>query len=65
MDKRELKKQILGQLAGYLRNSVIIDGLYGEDMDKCHAVQVELAQEFERRTKPSASRPEQKENTLL
>ncbi|MDH4602429.1 MULTISPECIES: hypothetical protein [Pseudomonas syringae group] len=54
MDKRELKKQILGQLASYLRNSVIIDGLYGDEMHRCHEQQLVLADEFERRCKSAS-----------
>ncbi|HCF7071157.1 TPA: hypothetical protein NIJ37_003516 [Pseudomonas aeruginosa] len=55
MDKRELKKQILGQLASYLRREVIIDGLHGDDMAMCDSVQAELAKEFERRSKPATN----------
>ncbi|NRC34052.1 hypothetical protein [Pseudomonas aeruginosa] len=55
MDKRELKKQILAQLAGYLQREVIIDGLHGADVDKCHEVQAELASEFKRRSRAATN----------
>jgi hypothetical protein len=50
MNKRELRKVILGQLAVELRMSVVIDGdLSDEDMARADEVQHELAAEFERR----------------
>lgn len=55
MHKRELKKQILAQLAGYLQREVIINGLHSADMDKCHEVQAELAAEFKRRSKAASN----------
>jgi hypothetical protein len=55
MDKRELKKQILAQLASYLEREVIIDGLDGADMAKCDEVQAELAAEFKRRSRAATN----------
>ena len=56
MDKRELKKQILAQLASYLQREVIIDGLYGADVDKCDEVQAQLAAEFMRRSRAATNK---------
>lgn len=58
MDKRAMKKLILGQLAAELRMAVIIDGVMSdEDLDRLDEVQHELAAEFERRAQGGAYSP--------
>ncbi|QMI49988.1 hypothetical protein [Burkholderia sp. MBR-1] len=49
MNKRDIKRVILGQLATYLRTEVILDGCSQEDLARAEEAQQELATEFERR----------------
>jgi hypothetical protein len=60
MDKRALRKVILGQLAAELRTAVIIDGdnMSEEDLARADDVQHELAEEFERRAQGGRYSPE-------
>jgi hypothetical protein len=51
MNKKDLKKVILAQLANTLRGEVIIDGIHGDDLDRADEVQHEIADEFDRRSK--------------
>jgi hypothetical protein len=59
MDKRMLKKVILGQLATELRMSVVIGGdMSEEDLARADEVQHELADEFERRAQGGTYSPD-------
>ena len=49
MNKRDIKRVVLGQLATYLRTEVIIDGCSSEDLARAEEAQRELAEEFDRR----------------
>lgn len=50
MNRKKAKRIVLGQLAGYLRREVIIDGVVDEkDLAVLEAAQKELISEFLRR----------------
>ncbi|MBN3815583.1 hypothetical protein G3N57_02740 [Paraburkholderia sp. Se-20369] len=45
MNKREIKRVVLGQLATYLRTEVIVDGGSPEDLARTEEAQRELAED--------------------
>lgn len=57
MTKRDLRKQILGQLATKLRKEIIIDDIDEGDINRADDIQRELAREFERRAAISKDQP--------
>ena len=79
MDKRDLKRVVLGQLATRMRMEVLVDGITEEgDLARAEQAQLELAVEFERRcngatydprwdkqTTEKRPRPHDKENRAI
>ncbi|MFA8336365.1 hypothetical protein [Burkholderia cenocepacia] len=50
MDKRAIKRVILGQLAAYLSRETPIDGIADADLGRADEAIRELIEEFERRS---------------
>ncbi|WP_143136712.1 hypothetical protein [Burkholderia ubonensis] len=50
MDKRAIKRVILGHLAAYLRRETPIDGITDADLERADTARRELIEEFERRS---------------
>ncbi|WP_175796003.1 hypothetical protein [Burkholderia anthina] len=60
MDKRAIKRAILGQLAAYLRREIPIDGVSEADLGRADEAQRELIEEFDRRAGDAKYSPDWK-----
>ncbi|MDK1001091.1 hypothetical protein ACO2TQ_35180 [Burkholderia sp. OKR4-1] len=60
MDKRAIKRAILGQLAAYLRREIPIDDVSEADLGRADEAQRELIEEFDRRAGDAKYSPDWK-----
>ncbi|HDR9227842.1 TPA: hypothetical protein QDB19_004093 [Burkholderia vietnamiensis] len=61
MDKRAIKRAILGQLAAYLRREIPIDNISDADMERAEEAGRELIEEFDRRAGDAKYAPDWKD----
>ncbi|QUN56108.1 hypothetical protein [Burkholderia cenocepacia] len=61
MDKRAIKRAILGQLAAYLRREIPIDNISEADMERAEEASRELIEEFDRRAGDARYAPDWKD----
>lgn len=61
MDKRAIKRAILGQLAAHLRREIPIDNISEADMGRAEEASRELIEEFDRRAGDAKYAPDWKD----
>ncbi|RQS39751.1 hypothetical protein [Burkholderia sp. Bp8990] len=61
MDKRAIKRALLGQLAAYLRREIPIDNISEADMERADEAGRELIEEFDRRAGDAKYAPDWKD----
>lgn len=61
MDKRAIKRAILGQLAAYLLREIPIDNISEADMERAEEAGRELIEEFDRRAGDAKYAPDWKD----
>lgn len=61
MNKRAIKRAILGQLAAYLRREIPIDNISEADMERAEEAGRELIEEFDRRAGDAKYAPDWKD----